>query len=207
MDDLRLPPPVRLLWSRGDAPELGEQLLREAIGPTDEPAPGRLVHQCVTCASTEHGIPSWTDDGHPVPFVSLSRAGDITVVAVSDVGPVGVDVEADGTAEFVGFDAVALHPAETVDQGGRTVIWVRKEALLKATGHGLTVEPSRIRLSAPDAAPELIEWGGPGGAPSAWLYDVVDVPGHVVAVSVLGPQRPALAVRRARGRPPRPATP
>lgn len=132
--------------------------------------------------------------------MSLSRAGRLTVVAVCGAGPVGVDVEADGAADLPGFDRVALHPGEH-STAGNTVLWVRKESVLKATGHGLRVEPSQLRVTAPDEPAALVEWHGPGAPPTAWMYDVQTAPGHVAAVTVLAPRRPELVVRAARGAP------
>jgi len=118
---------------------------------------------------------------HPA-YVSLARAGDLSVVAVTDAGPVGVDVEAQGAADFAGFADVALHPGEratTADDPTR--VWVRKEALIKAYGLGLAVDPSDVRLDDDG----LAAWDSPHRPPGAvWLRDLA-VPGHVAAVAVL----------------------
>lgn len=66
---------------------------------------------------------------------------------------VGVDLEHRSGVVFPGFDDVALTPAErrqlstlTPDQATlwRTAAWARKEALLKARGTGLRIEPSSV---------------------------------------------------------------
>lgn len=194
---------VTVVWAFGAEPELTGRLIREATAPGGLTSPDlQLTHLCPACGSAGHGKPSLSEEGEPGegPFVSLSRAGRLTVVAVSGSGPVGVDVEADGAADFPGFDRVALHPDEH-STAGDTVLWVRKESVLKATGHGLRVEPSRLRVTAPDEPAALVEWNGPGVPPKAWLYDVRTAPGHVAAVTVLAPHRPALVVRAARGAP------
>ena len=96
--------------------------------------------------------------GRPPLHVSLAHAGDRVVVAATDLGPVGVDVELDSCAEFAGFDAVSLAESERQELAalpsvhrmtGRTQMWVRKEAVLKATGDGLTVDPRRVIVSPP----------------------------------------------------------
>ena len=91
---------------------------------------------------------------------------------------VGVDVEAAGSASFDGFDDVALHPEERcVDDHERTRLWTRKEALLKAHGTGLAVDPRTVWLSADGRVLE-----GPSGT-------IVDVErdGQRIAVAITPP--------------------
>ena len=90
------------------------------------------------------GCPRLRDDAL---FTSLSHAGERVAIAVSALGPVGIDVEsseqAAGMAELA---AQVAHPGEwhvlqQLDPArlGRELLalWVRKEALLKAAGIGL----------------------------------------------------------------------
>jgi 4'-phosphopantetheinyl transferase len=126
--------------------------------------------------------------------VSLARAGGLSVVAVADAGPVGVDVEVEGAASFAGFADVALHPGERAGRTDEaTRAWVRKEALLKAYGLGLAIDPRDVRLDDES----LAAWESEHPAPSAvWLRDL-DVPEHVAAVAVLphaGRDGPSLTV-------------
>jgi 4'-phosphopantetheinyl transferase len=146
-----------------------------------------LVHACPRCGSDLHGRPRLlaTAALRRPAHVSVSRAGDLSVVAITDAGHVGVDVEATASADFAGFADVALHPGEratpVVDP---TRGWVRKEALLKAYGLGLVVDPSDVGLDADG----LVAWESDHPPPGAvWVRDLA-VPGHVVAVAVL-PQR------------------
>jgi 4'-phosphopantetheinyl transferase len=115
-------------------------------------------------------------------YVSLAHAGDVSVVAITDAGPVGIDVEAEGAADFAGFEDVALHRGERgTNPADRTRAWVRKEALLKAYGLGLIIDPRDVGLD--DGG--LATWDSPHRPPGAvWLRDLA-VPGHVVAVAVL----------------------
>lgn len=83
---------------------------------------------------------------------NLAHSGDIAIVAICDDGEVGVDVEvlrevpdADALTRSVfttsECNEFALAPS---DQRDRAFLrgWTRKEACMKATGHGLNLAPS-----------------------------------------------------------------
>ena len=143
-----------------------------------------VAHECARCGSDAHGRPRIlaTSAVRQPAHVGLARAGDLSVVAVTDAGPIGVDVEAEGAAGFEGFAGVALHPDErAATPADATRAWVRKEAMLKAYGLGLAVDPSDVRLDDDG----LVAWDSFHRPPDAvWLRDLV-VPGYVVAVAVL----------------------
>jgi 4'-phosphopantetheinyl transferase len=148
----------------------------------------RLGHACAHCGSADHG--PLVAPGHL--HVGLSRAPGVVVVAVTDAGPVGVDVERAGAADFAGFDGVALHRSESATTAlARTRIWVRKEAVLKALRLGLRLDPRRLRVSAADRPAAVLGWES-GAMPEepVWLDDV-DVPGgYQAAVAVISLRRP-----------------
>ena len=109
---------VEIHWSPAyDAEALLREIGLEVVGAD----PGPLHHRCPACGSITHGQPYFDTEI----WVSLARAEGLTVVALSTVGPVGVDV--------------AVGTSEEVDR------WVRVEAVAKARGTGLVVE------HAPDA--------------------------------------------------------
>jgi hypothetical protein len=73
-----------------------------------------VVRLCARCGSSAHGRPQVNGDAQ----VSISYADDLVAVAWSRSGPVGIDVER-----------------------GDRLEWTRLEALLKASGAGISDQP------------------------------------------------------------------
>lgn len=135
------------------------QAIAEACGRA--PTDLTIVQLCASCGGP-HGRPRvWDLSGREV-FASWSSLEDLTVVATAS-SPVGVDVAGD-------------------------VGWARVEAALKATGHGLDVDPAQVELG-PD---RVRRWQGPGRRPVLRLASTPLPVGAVVAVACLGrrPVRP-----------------
>ncbi len=171
----------RLVVAYGTHP--AHDLLRAEAARFHHVPPDRIViaHACPRCGSDEHGRPILLPTAalRSPAHVSLARAGDLSVVALTDAGPVGIDLEPDGAADFPGFDDVARHADERGTDA--TVSWVRTEALLKAHGLGLVVDPRDVSINADGS----ITWDSPHAPPGpAWLRDLA-VPGHVASVVVL----------------------
>lgn len=162
-------------WARDDASYVAERmacgLLRMRYGPDARHA--RTVRICPRCASTEHGRPLVRGhDGPGRPAVSIARTTGTTVVALTARTFVGVDVERTGRFAAGGVADVLLHPAERAATASEVAAaWVRKEALLKACGHGLAVEPSAVRLDDSTGSPVVVEWPAPFPRPD-WVMDV-----------------------------------
>ncbi|TFB93835.1 4'-phosphopantetheinyl transferase superfamily protein [Cryobacterium luteum] len=111
-----------------------------------------IEQRCERCGGP-HGRPRVLTP--PGTFVSLSRAGPIAVVAVSLVGPIGVDIETVSAVSRAGFDDVAFNDAERATLASlpaanrdhaRAIHWTAKEALLKLSGEGLTVDPRELTV-------------------------------------------------------------
>jgi len=139
----------------------------------------RFDRTCRRCGSAHHGKPRLADDisaeAGPVPF-SLSRAGNRIAVAVADQPglELGIDVERvpdPGDAvlavapEVLTTTELATYRRLAGPSRGHAlaVWWARKEAVLKAVGHGLSVAPSTIAVTAPDEAPAVTRWFAPAG--------------------------------------------
>ncbi|MDR3068463.1 MAG: 4'-phosphopantetheinyl transferase superfamily protein [Cellulomonas sp.] len=148
-----------------------------------------LGRWCPRCGLADHGRPVALDPGGcPVPEVHLSasHAGDLVVVAVTGAGPVGVDVERVGAATFDGFapavltsrERLALTAVPVADQARWCArIWTRKEALLKALGLGLTVDPSQVEVLGRARWPAGLVDGTWGSSTDGLSAHLLDLPG------------------------------
>jgi 4'-phosphopantetheinyl transferase len=182
-------------------------LLRIMVGRRLGCSPERVVldFTCPRCGEA-HGPPRLVDRARQHGLhLSLAHAGRRVLVAVSTAGPVGVDVDVEAAAAFSGFDAVALAATERsmiarLPESGRgaarVTAWVRKEAVLKATGDGLNVPPGDVAVSGLGEPPRLLAWDDAPADP-LHLHDVdVAAPGHAACVAVVSAPRPEFLVSR-----------
>lgn len=131
-------------------------LLAEVVGA--DPGALQFTRQCRHCAHPTHGKPRLK--GHDHVDVSLSHAGSLVLAAVItgvDV-TVGVDVEP-AARDLSHLADMILSPAERQATGGGRVLqtWVRKEALLKASGVGLSVEMTSVDLQAQPRDTQVVD--------------------------------------------------
>lgn len=162
---MTLPPDVRVAW-REVPPgavrrEVSRSLLAELLPGAD------VVSRCSACGG-EHGRVRVTG---VEATASVSYAEGWAVVATSrSAGSVGVDAV---PAEATGLDNVL--------PGADARTWARVEAVLKADGRGLTVDPARVRIEprADDTWVGRVDDGAPYDG-----YDVVGPSDVVVAVAV-----------------------
>ena len=141
---------------------------------------------------------------NPALHFSLSHSGWCVVVAIAERTPVGVDVER--VSAHRDLDARARHALTPVEravlagldgQARRQAFyryWVRKEAALKATGHGFRVPPQAITVSAPSQHPELVDWAaGVPRPPAIRLHDLSPHEGYAACLATLGRSAPAVS--------------
>ncbi|MER6583005.1 4'-phosphopantetheinyl transferase superfamily protein [Nonomuraea sp. NPDC001023] len=172
----------------------GSWLLRTASAVQLGVRPEDVVvdRSCPDC-TRYHGKPQVRAPGFPL-HVSVSHSEDRVAVAVTTEGPLGVDVEAVPADPVDDLARCALTEAELAvleafPQEDRyeafAKVWVRKEAALKATGHGLRVPPTEVAVSGPADDPALLSW--PLDIPPESLRFRVLSPGrgYVAAVAVI----------------------
>lgn len=128
------------------------------------------------------------------PFrVGLAHSGETALVALARETEIGVDVE----LRREGIEGWTL-PAHVLTEAERTrleqgpvperadrflSVWTRKEALLKAVGVGLALDPRLVELDGLTLVvlpPEL-------GDPCDWTLADLPLPGYVASVALRGP--------------------
>jgi 4'-phosphopantetheinyl transferase len=146
-------------------------LARRVLADRLDTAPAALtfLRRCRTCGRTGHGKPALVDGGRWE--FSLSHSHGYVMLAVSDAGPVGVDIEA-ASEQFVDIATMVRAPWEAAATADELHwLWVRKEAVLKATGDGLAVPMTSFTLtpftwpadSALTEPPVIADPGAPPG--------------------------------------------
>ena len=173
-------------------------LARRVLGAYagQSPAEVRFSRRCATCGGP-HGKPHLQTSDPSIEF-SISHSGDRVVMAAARNTSVGVDVEL--VASRPGTESLAkeaLSPSErqalaflpgTRRLLGLLTYWTRKEALLKATGHGLTIPPSSLTTTGLGQPPQLLSWPPVlRFGPRPQLYDLAPGAEHVACVALLGP--------------------
>jgi 4'-phosphopantetheinyl transferase len=155
----------------------------------------RFETTCVNCGSAAHGKPRLPDSA--LEF-SLTHSRRRVGVAFAHGLPVGLDVE-DVTASRPGSGALALTVLAPAEQAALAALaqdrqddgflryWTRKEAVLKATGFGLSIRADLVTVTAPGDSPALLAWDAtPALAQPAFLHDLHPGPAQVAALAVLG---------------------
>lgn len=179
------------------------------VAPLEVP----IGRDCPRCAR-QHGRPvvgATTSEGERIQ-VSATHSPGLVGVAFSTSGAIGIDVEnlqGRGPAAWpVVWRALGRAPVPAVPGGGpgagsepgmapgsgdrsepESVLvaaraWVRTEAVLKATGHGLGISPRSVRVSTGDT-PQVTRWpwGDPDGHVS--LFDLSPAGSYAGALAVI----------------------
>jgi 4'-phosphopantetheinyl transferase len=141
----------------------GRALIRGVVAAELGIAPAKVAldSSCFDCGKP-HGKPRVVGSTLEV---SISHSGNWVVLAMTDGAPVGIDVEEVRDAEVEGLAGICFSPSElatfesipTTDRRGAFfTYWARKEAVVKATGKGMSVSMSKLTLTAHDEPPRVV---------------------------------------------------
>ncbi|MQA12980.1 MAG: 4'-phosphopantetheinyl transferase superfamily protein [Pseudonocardiaceae bacterium] len=173
-------------------------LARAALGCLLDAPPTalRLTRRCAHCGGP-HGPPRLEPPAGVE--LSLAHSGDQVAVALAP-RRVGVDVEqVTDLPDGDGVARQALTPAEraAVHGGpGLLTVWTRKEAAVKATGHGLAAPLHDLVVTGPDEAAGVVSWTGAAAPTQAvHLADLSPAAGHVGCVALIGGPAPVVEER------------
>ena len=165
---------------------------------------------CPQCKRIDHGVPTvsrLTGTAGPGPtarstpdapassvlLVSLSRSDDLVVVALVRSGLIGIDIERVDRFSTDTFDDVLLHAAERSallllpeDERPfrRATLWTAKESILKATGHGLAIDPELLSCIVTNGEVKLVSWPAAlalSAVPRVVVHKITD--DHVCAIA------------------------
>jgi 4'-phosphopantetheinyl transferase len=150
---------------------LGSVLLRSLVAELDGTVAAQVVldRTCPRCGEQHGPVTTPGRDWR----CSLTHSGAFALaaaVAASDASMVGVDLETRCPPDWTALATGLLAPGEPgpADEAGFLTTWVRKEAVLKATGEGLSRPMSTVRLAgSATGRPRLL-----GDSPALRLVDL-----------------------------------
>jgi 4'-phosphopantetheinyl transferase len=132
----------------------GRAFLRRALGAATGQDPAKLV-----LTEIGKGKPFLDDTVH----FNLSHSAGLAVLAMSESGPVGIDLEfIDRRIDILGLVRSCFNEAEArnilslpvPEQPARFfAFWTAKEARMKLTGDGMSLPPQQIALDIEDGVP------------------------------------------------------
>jgi 4'-phosphopantetheinyl transferase len=158
-----------------------------------------LEPHAVTFWRTSFGKPYLAaEEGHRKIEFNVSHSGDCLLIAWTEGGPVGVDVEALEPYRRVSFteiassafsaDECAVLSSVTAEETAATFyrVWVRKEALLKAEGCGVggPLKSFSVAVRTPLGTRWLDEVSFPSSDRVWSIVELTPAPAHVAAVAV-----------------------
>lgn len=162
--------------------------LRVLLGHYLGMAPRRVVivrEPCQKCG-VSHGKPVLAGDRPPLHF-SISHAEGVTLYAIS-LHRIGVDVESENALADPGAILPYMTPSERGSLGWlspsertRAALrcWVRKEAYVKATGEGISLDLAKIDVGV-CASNRSIQ---PARFGDWWIFDLSALEGFVASVA------------------------
>src|SRR4051794_7640707 len=120
---------------------------------------------------------------------SVSHSSELVVVAATPAGPVGVDVEKIGgppSRRLLSTVCTAEEQAFVLTPKDFYTLWVRKEAILKATGDGMRRRMTDVLVTPPNRSPSLVFLDEDSTPPCSMA--AIDVDGYAGAVAVMAHQ-------------------
>lgn len=132
--------------------------------------------------------------GCPSLNFSLSHSGDRAVLAIRQGAPIGIDIErvralehGDIAARYFCASEAAWIDTRPSEEERRTAFfqtWTLKEAVVKATGLGMSLPLTEFEISA-DAPPRIVV--PPPGSPLLWQLRLLNAPaGYLCALAAPG---------------------
>jgi 4'-phosphopantetheinyl transferase len=161
----------------------GAALLRLAAARVAgvRPAEVTVDRSCPTC-DLWHGRPRLPDLGV---HASVTHSGDRVGVALTRSAPVGLDVELVDERRSEGLAAAVLGEGEHATSARDFFrYWTRKESVVKATGDGIVVGLTKVRVTPPDAPPALVAYPR-APVPATTMRDLAPGDGYLGALTVL----------------------
>jgi 4'-phosphopantetheinyl transferase len=152
-------------------------------------------------------------DGRPVLRgtaleVSVSHSVGVILVAVASGLRIGIDVEVvrDGPWRLLPMHALTpreLHELDACspDRWSSALLsyWARKEALLKAAGVGLAVDPRSVEVAGPDEPARVLSLPSALGAPTSWSLVDLEIDGCAATLAAAGHVPRVILRRRSTG--------
>lgn len=173
---------------------LGVAITRIVAGHELGLRPGEVTldRRCLTCGKP-HGKVEIADSGL---HISITHSGQLVGVAFSRNGPVGLDVEQlVGRPDHSDLIDNVLSPIEadsfanvdlSATQEAFLRYWVRKEALVKATGDGISSGLASITVTSYDQSPSLLSWAERPELPTRTvMYDTDPQHGYISALAIV----------------------
>ena len=155
-------------------------------------------------ATSAHGKPFLTGDAQRFHF-NLSHSGAYAAIGVSTDAALGVDIEVsrfveDGLAErFFAAEEIAALAGEH-DAGRRAAFfrcWTRKEAVVKASGEGLSLPLTSFAVDIADASETSLVRAFPGQVATDWrVLSFLPAPDCAGAIALKTGGRRVTLVRR-----------
>ena len=152
------------------------------------------------------GRPFLAGPGGDLDF-NLSHSGDCALIGLVQGARIGVDVEVRrplpdalriARAHFAPDEAEALaaHPPFAREEAFFT-LWTRKEAVVKASGVGLSGSLAAFSVTVPPSAPRLLR---PASECTAWtLATIAACPSHAATAAVMSGEATFLTERLSKG--------